>query len=178
MRAQHFLAEEETSHRFVRHSRDALATVERRGTGDSLLEVLLRITQLQNVTLAGVGSRLEQLEQFSDQTLHRSVDWTHRRPHTPLSFRGTCPALCSNVLSRDLTCRSEGQLAMVPLRSHGDGHLHLLQQGGVDLRHPSPHHARVVDLICVFVSGQEAVGERHEQKLTKKTHHTFREKHQ
>lgn len=59
---------------FVRQSRDALVTVERCRVGDSLLEVLLRITQLQNVTLAGAGSGLEQLEQFSDQTLHRSVD--------------------------------------------------------------------------------------------------------
>lgn len=59
---------------FVRQSRDALVTVERRRIGDSLLEVLLRITQLQNVTLAGAESGLEQLEQFSDQTLHRSVD--------------------------------------------------------------------------------------------------------
>lgn len=58
---------------------------------------------------------------------------------------------------------------MVPLRSHGDGHLHLLQQGGVDLRHPSPNHARVVDLVRVLVSGQEAVGERNEQKLSKNT---------
>lgn len=70
--AQHLLAEEETGDRFVRQSRDAL--VERRRIGDSLLEVLLRITQLQKVTLAGGGSELEQLEQFSDQTLHRSVD--------------------------------------------------------------------------------------------------------
>lgn len=83
---------------FVRQSSDAPVTVGRRRVGDSLLEVLLRITQLQNVALAGVGSGLQQPEQFSDQTLHRSVDWTHQRPHTPIHHQASMELVPSVVL--------------------------------------------------------------------------------
>lgn len=64
----------ETGDMLVRQSRDTPGRAERRRIGDSLLEVLLRITQLQNVTLARSGIQLEMLDQFSDQTLHRPVD--------------------------------------------------------------------------------------------------------
>ena len=47
---------------------------------------------------------------------------------------------CGSVLV-DLTFGGEGDLVIIPLGGHADSHLHLLQEGRVDVQHSTPHHA-------------------------------------
>lgn len=63
-----------------------------------------------------------------------------------------------------LTCGGEGDLVIVPLSGHTDSHLHLLQQGRMDIKHPAPHNTWVMDTVSVFVPWHQPVRGGGEEK--------------
>lgn len=60
-------------------------------------------------------------------------------------------SICSTV-ENDLTSGEDLNLVMVPLWGHTDIHLHLLQQGRVDLFGASPHYTYILNTFGVFIA--------------------------
>lgn len=55
-----------------------------------------------------------------------------------------------------ITCGRDGVLLAAPLRGHTDHQLHLLQQGGMDGRQPTPDHAGVLHGVRMLVGRPES----------------------